>query len=164
MKQQCWMDIRQQRTMIHEKWETNKASPMIALPLGPGESFQAPAHEEENPGTAQWLRELKKWSWESGVAQQLQFSGQSTREERAAQRESQRSAEAPLKLSAENWPAHGVRKPPSPYGWERNTWRIRQNKTLSSPGPSTIPVPISQARKAHQSSGFQQSPQRVLPQ
>lgn len=42
--------------------------------------------------------------------------------------------------------------------------RLDGTKLWAPPGPKTIPVPISQARKAHQSSGFQQNPQRVLPQ
>lgn len=42
------LDMRGQKSVIPEKWETNTVSPM-----GPGERFQVTQHEAQNPGTAQ---------------------------------------------------------------------------------------------------------------
>lgn len=60
------LDIRQWRSVIFERWETNEVSPMIAI-VYKWENFQLCAVQGRGAQTEFCgLSELRKWSWESG--------------------------------------------------------------------------------------------------
>lgn len=75
------LNITQWRTVMAERWETNKVSPMI-IPSYCVKRGSRPQHRVWNLGGTQqtlWLKEIKL---SLGKPRQLEFAGHSTRKER----------------------------------------------------------------------------------
>lgn len=153
------LNIKQQRRVTLEKWETNKVSPMIASTYCLREFLQC---RERKPKQSP----EKFQSWGDGVesprkSRLLEWQKTVPRKNSIIQRELCRSAEGPIKYWTENWSAHVWRNYPRPG--EKPQEIIRKTSIKHSHKAENITC-CHQTGKLHNSQGIRQSAHRVLPQ
>lgn len=104
------------------------------------------------------LSEWKRWSWEFGRPRRLVFTGWSTREERAAQRECYRGLQRIFcKPSAEYCSAHEILQPR-----EKPPKKFQRSLTEANPGLAIVSVPTCQNGKSYNLQANGKNSQRVL--
>lgn len=140
------LDIRQQRTVLSEKWITNKVSHMVAS-ANCLQKVSRHGAGKGNPGRGQWSPWVEETAGILGKPRHLEFIGQSNGEERAPHRGrrprnwrgSPRSLQRVL-ISACVWGYY-------PRLGKELCGRTRKNNPIAHTGPAKVPIPTSRSGK-----------------